>query len=704
MMTAPLELQDEFLTLVFDPQTGALTRFLVKASGWEVVRNPALQAGLRVLVPVPGHGCNMAHTADQKLAEARFDGAHKLTLRYDSLHTHKSGELPIAAEVVVELAGDGAVLFTVSVDNHSQHVVEEVWTPSLAGLREPAGETPLQLKYLNMCGGLSNSIRFDTGFHAGTGYWGFENPVAYDNANRTSFFALDNGRQGLYLGQHELAPRFLSTWVAELKPGYSDSLHLRHDPDATELAGRPAGFVFSRAFQPFISPGASVTLPTTTIRPYRGDWHAAARLYAEWRKSWFAPKPLPTWVDEVDAWLTLQMDTPEGDARYRYTDLPDIAAECLAHGVGVIHLIGYNNGGQDRNVPCIECNPLLGTYDELKAAIRECEAMGVRILLFFKIGWANLDAPHFERDILPHVCRDMRGHAVNAGGWDYSTIANAMGYSRYKGVQLCHNSPAARTFLMGELRKLLALGASGLQCDEVLQNSPCFDRAHNHPYGEPGPNGSLKAAAETHAIATAHNPEFVMAGEGSTDPMTQYYRINYIRTADRYYWAGRHVPAWKYMDPDSRYAACIVGFDDRELINQCLTFGYIFCYEPLNFKGRLRDFPLTVAYGQKAQTLRRRLRDFIWLGRFRHTDGGSVILADPAQPHMWSIYENRATGKRAVVIANEDATRPLTATVSLEENPAATFHVHTPDAPEGRPITGNTVTLPARSLAVLVEE
>ncbi len=696
-------LSDEHLELAFDPTTGAMTRFLVKATGWHVVNNPSLQAGLRLLVPVPNHGCNMAYTAVQKLSAADFDGPRKITLRYDTIHTHKAGELPITAELVVELTGDGAALFHVTIDNRSPYVVEEVWAPSFAGLRQAEGEPPQQLKYLNMCGGLSHSIRFDSGFHTGTGYWGFENPVAYDNANRTSFFILDNAQQGLYLGQHEAMPRFNSIWVAELKPGYIDSLHLRHDTQAVELENRPAGFVFSRAFHPFVQPGTHVTLPVTTVRPYRGDWHTAVKFYAAWRDTWFKPTPLPAWAAEVDAWATLQMDTPEGDVRYRYTDLPEVAAECLARGVGALHLIGYNNGGQDRNVPCIDHNPLLGTCDELKEAIRTCEAMGLRIVLFFKIGWANLDLPDFEKKVLPHACLDMKGKPISAGGWDYSTIANAIGWNRYRGVQICHNSPAARAWLMGELRKLLALGASGLQCDEVLQNSPCFNRSHDHPYGEPGPNGSLKAAAEAHAIVTAHNPDFLLAGEGSTDPMTQYYRINYIRTADRYYWAGRHTPAWRYMDPEARFAACIIGFDDRELINQCLTFGYIFCYEPVNFKGRLRVFPKTVTYGQQVQALRRKLRAFIWDGRFRHTEGATVTFSESGRPEMWSIHENRTTGKRAIVIANEDATRALTATVGLDGTPAARFRAHTVDNLDGTPCEGNAITIPARSVVVLVE-
>jgi hypothetical protein len=704
LSSSPILLTDDYLDLAFDPATGAMTRFLVKATGWEVVTNPSLQAGLRLLVPVPNHGCNTAYTAAQKLAAADFDGPRKLTLRYDTIHTHKAGELPIAAELIVELTGDGAAHFNVTIDNRSEYVVEEVWAPSFGGFREPKGEPPLQLKYLDMLGSLTETMVLNSKFKTGTGYWGFENPVVYDTADRTSFFIFDNAQQGLYLGQHEERPRFNSLWAAELKPGYIDSLHLRHDIDADTLAGRPAGFIFSRAFSPFVEPGTRVTLPVTIVRPYRGDWHTAVKFYAAWRETWFKPKPVPAWANEVDAWATLQMDTPEGDARFRYTDLPEIAAECLANGVGALHLIGYNNGGQDRNIPYIDHNPLLGTYDDLKEAIHTCEAMGLRMVLFFKIGWANLQLPDFKEKVLPHACCDMHGDAIGAGGYDYSTIANARGWSRYKGIQICHSSSASRAWLMNELHKLLALGSSGLQCDEVLQGYPCFDRSHDHAYGEPGPNGSLTAAEEAYNIVTAHNPDFLLAGEGPTDPMSAYYRVNYNRTADSYYYWGRHIPAWRYMNSDMRFAACILGFDDRELINQCLTFGYIFCYEPINFKGRLRDIPDTVAYGQKAQALRRKLRPFIWDGIFHHTVGATVTFAETGRPEMWSIHENRTTGKRAIVIANEDATRETTATVAFDDQPAARFRAHTIEDLDGTDLpAANTVTIPARSVVVLVE-
>ena len=37
----------------------------------------------------------------------------------------------------------------------------------------------------------------------------------------------------------------------------------------------------------------------------------------------------------------------------------------------------------------------------------------------------------------------------------------------------------------------------------------------------------------------------------------------------------------------------VTGFNDRNMINQCLLYHYVISYEPYNFKGRLDDYPLT---------------------------------------------------------------------------------------------------------------
>ena len=42
----------------------------------------------------------------------------------------------------------------------------------------------------------------------------------------------------------------------------------------------------------------------------------------------------------------------------------------------------------------------------------------------------------------------------------------------------------------------------------------------------------------------------------------------------------------------------VTGFNDRNMINQCLMYRYIISYEPYNFKGRLDDYPLTAGLRQ----------------------------------------------------------------------------------------------------------
>lgn len=56
----------------------------------------------------------------------------------------------------------------------------------------------------------------------------------------------------------------------------------------------------------------------------------------------------------------------------------------------------------------------------------------------------------------------------------------------------------------------------------------------------------------------------------------------------------------------------VTGFDDRNMINQCLLYRYVISYEPFNFQGRLSDALNTVAYGARMDQLRTELREWVW--------------------------------------------------------------------------------------------
>lgn len=156
-------------------------------------------------------------------------------------------------------------------------------------------------------------------------------------------------------------------------------------------------------------------------------------------------------------------------------------------------------------------------------------------------------------------------------------------------------------------------------------------------------------------------------------------------------------PICQYLDgPDCLLLAGVSGFDDREQLNAILLHRYVIQYEPFLYKGHLRDFPLTLAYGKKIDALRRKYKEFLWDGAFRDTMGVDVSGNGALR---YSVFM-AASGKRAVVVINQEFEKEMTVKVNLP-NPG-TLVVATPENPDSVPTTG-TLRIPARSAAVVME-
>jgi hypothetical protein len=99
------------------------------------------------------------------------------------------------------------------------------------------------------------------------------------------------------------------------------------------------------------------------------------------------------------------------------------------------------------------------------------------------------------------------------------------------------------------------------------------------------------------------------------------------------------------------------------MINQCLMNRYIISYEPYNFKGKLSDFPSTVAYGMKMDKLRTDLREYFWEGTYNDKLGGKVT-ADGCDHAYYTVF-NATNGKQGMVIANYDENKSITVIPTL---------------------------------------
>lgn len=696
-------MKNEKVEIAFDDTTGAIVGLLNKETGWQVIRQPELAMGIKMLVPVENHRNNAVNSEGQTLTELVSCGDTKCILRWNKVKGEKSGLLDIKAELTVELRGS-AIYFNLEIDNKSPYIVEEVWCPCLGGIRQPNGEPDLESISMNMVGGLARA-RLGDGFPTNCGYWGVDHPTlirTFPTPNaHASFMLLDNGRQGIYIGMHD-EDLNLVNFVHELKPGYLENKSKRV-PRGDIIGGKPAGFVISSVRMPFINSGEKMKLAPMVINLYNGTWHKGIEAYRDWRKSWYRQKDQPAWLKEVDCWMTLHINSPEGCCRYRYSQLPEIMHEAKENGVGALQLIGWARDGQDGAEPYQDIDPRLGTREELKEAIRKIENLGIRVLLMCKFKWADQSVPEYEKELHPHTLKDIYGNDVFFGGYAYQTMLQFLeGGSRRTGAGLCHLAEGYRKLALREFKKIVDLGSSGILYDELANHMVlCFDGNHGHRCGESNFKGSLKLADDFYNYAQSVNGDFLLAGEGPNDHLSQYYSVNYIRTGDGNGGESVHTPAWKYMNPDMKLATCLTGWDDREMVNQCLVCGYIINHEPYNFKGRLSDFPDTVAYGRKALALRKKLRDYIWDGKFCDTIGASVIPQDAGSGYIWSVFENRVNGKKAVVIANMSLDIPLTGKVMLE-NGSGSFLEYIVENDAAVQSNGE-VEIPPRSLNVLVE-
>jgi hypothetical protein len=69
--------------------------------------------------------------------------------------------------------------------------------------------------------------------------------------------------------------------------------------------------------------------------------------------------------------------------------------------------------------------------------------------------------------------------------------------------------------------------------------------------------------------------EFMMAGEALYDFQHNYYHLSYTRTMNP-----NHKPTARLMRPHGEIMTAVLGFNDRNMINQCLMDRYVISYEP----------------------------------------------------------------------------------------------------------------------------
>lgn len=683
-------LQDGKLMVAFDSQTGALVKMESKSTHWQMMRRPELGASFRMMVPMPDRRMNYVLGQKQQAAKVDKVADNKVIIIWNNLKSEFAGVLPISLTATVTLQ-DGTLTFDAKLENNSDLPVETIDYPYFGDFNPPTKNSSLNAR--TMWYGNLGSDELYPHFSNAKGYWGVFYPTKTLDSNRSLFCLLQSNDQGLYVGMHDATQRYLLQYTFEQHPGVVSSINNNVSKE-DKISGLASFMEFRLCHFVFAHPKTTVNLAPVVLRGYQGDWHAGVDYYKAWRATWFKQPHIPAWIKEVNAWLQLQINSPEQDYRVPYNKLIEYGRECADNGVKAIQLVGWNFEGQDGGDPSQDIDPGLGTRADLVKAIADIQSLGVKMIMFGKLNWADKSTEAYKKAYYKYASTDPFGVAYEQGGYSYYTPTQLAGINNHRRAVMDFQSPGFRNAATNEFKKVLSLGASGWLFDENCHHGPVkYSFATDHGYKAPGYiyGGDMPMGAQLREAADKVSPDFLFAGEGHMDWLMQYYPCSYFRISDG------STAVDRYIDPQAPLMVAVTGIDDREMLNLILLNRYIISYEPYNFKGHVTDFAPTLAYGKKIDDLRRKYKAWIWDGAFRDSLGAKV-KADGASRH--SVFVT-AAGKRAVIVINREWNKTIAAQVELP-NPGKLM-VATPENPEAKPTTGN-IQIPARSAAVILEQ
>lgn len=688
-------LQDDHLLVAFDRSSGALVRLEQKSTHWPIQRRPALGVSFRMLAPLPERRANFILGIKQRAVSVEKISDDEMRIQWKNLYSEHGGELPITFTATVTLK-DGVLTFGGILENNSSLPIETVEYPYFGDLNPPTPDTPMRTE--NMWYGNLDGGQIYPHFGYNSGYWGIVSPQKRIDSWQSQICLIQTPKEGIYVGIHDTAIRYLLQFTFEQHPGVLNSVGASSSggalvPRQDEISGIPVHLEFRMCHFVFAHPHSSVKLVPIVMRTYNGDWHAGLDIYKEWRAAWFVQPRIPAWAKEAHSWLQLQVNGAEEDYTIPYRDLVVYGEECAQNGVTAIQLVGWNHGGQDGGDPSLDTDPGLGTWQDLHEAIAKIQARGVKMILFGKLYFADLTTDWYKSELYKYATTDPYGIPYKPGGFSYTTPTQLAGINNRCRAIMDVLDPAYRDIATREFEKTLALGASGWLFDEVCHHSSAgMNFSQGHGYDAPGYiyGGDMPLAAQFRAAADKVKPDFLFAGEAPQDWLLQYYPFSYFRIG----FDTRHV--CRYIDPQAPLMVAVTGFDDREQLNLVLAYRYIISYEPYNFKGHVTDFPLTLAYGKKIDALRLKYREWIWDAEFRDTLGAAI---DADGSHRYTVFRS-SKGRRAVIVINQEFDQPIKATVSLP-NPGDLVFA-TPEQPDAQPTSG-TLRIPPRSAAVVME-
>lgn len=706
------QLANAEVTLEFDPGSGAIMRCGHAGLGLELIREPRLAENWRLLVKLPS-GNTYLKAAGQALAACTIENGRAL-LEWRGLESPE-GRLPITVRQAVELQG-GTLTFRLEVDNDSEHAVEEVYPACVGGLANWEEQDDWNLCLPSLIWG-GEEFAFYRDFPGS--YLGMEKPVfAYSYPGTSVDFWQQNlsmawaslyhkgQRLAVYFGNHNPEVAFSAFW-GELSPcGSYANPRGRGGPQVWPHPSQaqddpPIGAALGWVYFPFLAPGGRYQSPPVVIHFHQGIWRDSARYYRGWFEQNVSPvAPSREGVGAWDAWQITYLVTPHGRVRYRFTDLPEIAAHAKEAGIPAVMIGGWHAGGLDANYPSFaDPNPRLGTRAELAAAVKACREAGVEVILWANANQISVDTDWYREELHQYAIQNSFGQPHPAVGYGFDSLLNMMGYTVHRMVagNLAH--PKFREILKQEWEKVEALQPSAILIDKIICGEP-YHLDFNPAAPGRTESSAHRALLEAVGAFAAGLPERMTLGlETAWDRMLPFGHATYTR-----YFGQEHIPVQETVFPEIKPTCCINGDFDFGLVNKCLRYGHIIALEARYLKaGTAADLPHLKPYLREVLALRHRLMDNLWWADLVEPDFARVEHSGVVKVgafRSWS--EAPSSGSPLALVLNHFSRQAEPVTITFTDPRYGAAVLHRPGAEPERVTLPVSTTIPQDRLLVVL--
>jgi hypothetical protein len=641
-------LSDSRVRATFLRATGGLVELYDKTAAVACLRGSSLAPPFAVWQLPPG-AKQPERVPDEafRLTALEVQGA-RLTAKYAT-----AAGLRLTLRVVLQ---DGKLTFDLLVNNGSPVEVVEVTCPSLPGARLGDSSADDRLMMPQWQGGVETTDPVRTG---GDG-------IRYPTGGGMCWFDLyeDNPRHGVYLSGHDQTLTGCTLGAAADRE--SDSLT----------------FALTKWIR--IRPGQSWQSAPVVVGVHDGDWHRAADDYRAWARTWMRRPSPPEWVREADGWYGLVASASGPKVPFR--QFPEYLARARELGTNYIQVWGQMSGGNNCDALPYP-NPVLGTADEFRAAIREIRRQGGHITFYISSQFWRVDYEptataigSTPRELVPPGVplwdwREWQAYALRGydGGYSGDTDVPPDQRARYETPWLrtiiCPATDAwARRHLQYWAVDQYArtYGASGIYLDETCAASERMCLATNHGHASSGIWGQsltrdMKAMVEG---GRQVDPNWTFAMEGCGDAIGQFADMNLISPASAkkpgQWGANRHYApeCFHYTFPEYiLYDGVANGMYGKTQED---------CFLDVHLHGNRYD-SFSVEPARPYVQLRQRTKQLLYRATFRDTVG--VTTADPAVRAKLNVLQDAANDVRLINLANPEHKPGVTVTVAAAASP-----------------------------------